>query len=1244
MPASLPISSGATGATAASLATITIAGLVAVGVGISRRNEKPKEIPKKYRTLRILGVPLDIKAGRFENDLQFIATQVPVKAPEHVSLVQKDKNSACGTATFYTSIDDYELVDRLQVASNIEQYPYKFDTNFYGITPLYEHNVESSVDSHAFRSWTSESGDKMWLRDYLPRAIPNHRAILYGYNTMLEGSQSKELIRDLGARFMEDLATFRANTNTSRRPIVFIAHSLGGLLVKERGNSGNIDKACHSMLFFGVPNRGLWDDQLRTIVRGRPSQALRDSLIVDNDSEPPEYLKRMSCQFSETFKDYKYEVIDDDGSLSVTGEIRLLVTKESATGTGLVAAADEDNVPLDADHSGLVKFESRHNQHYLIVKGRLSNIMARAPSVVDDRFALHRLDHQTLKLTDDCLQALAFPEMNSRFHDIITPHAGTCEWLNDHPSFKDWCSSPRALLWIRGKSGSGKSTLLKYALQEMQKNALADRSRVLIISFLFHARGIDLQKSTLGFYRCILHQILSKFPGALADLVDTFDERRKEVRLAGPNWQWHEDELRYFLNTSLPEMLQESSVVIFIDAIDECWNDDAVRLLDDLKVLLRSPPKRTHHLKICFFNGLTITVEEENKADIGKYVRGNLRHLQRGEDIVSRIIRKAEGVFLWAHLMVGKILKLDREGGGHQAMMREIETVPSHLDGLYRTVMGNVQDRETTLRLMQWICFSRRPLSQNEMRWALVIDPDNSLRTLDEYRNSTSFIEYHIIATRINVLSCGLAEVTQSGQVQFIHQSVKDFFTERGLAYMTVTGHSKSAISIYANYCLASFCIRYMAMIDIKPIRQTPGIYAVSAWAAHARDAQGIGLPDYLLRMFYWPSNRLINRWLALRRFAHYDDCQVHSTLLHVAAEHGLKSTVSAILTIQGEGTNGINATDSDGQTPLVLAAKHGHQAVTQLLIAGKANVNHAAINGDTALSTATANGHEIIIQLLLNAGADVNANNYFDQAALLSAIIKAKGVLFAAHKGDEGIVRFLLHVGINDVNLHDPSGQTGLSFLTWLGPMLLLEANADLNTIKNENRCTVQEYVWNGRDKRATSSFREFRERRGLRLGARASMSTSPSSAVKTDPSLQVCVCQRNGYIHTPAQKPNNVEWNQLALKHGPLQEAFHDRFHVSITSKPDDPRDTSPPSMPHAKGRAKKKEQIRFEMEFRFFMRQIQRRLKAEGHGRDRVLLHKLRNYFFRAMTHVEQRHRKSPLKAFQWQLFEDISNHFC
>jgi hypothetical protein len=62
------------------------------------------------------------------------------------------------------------------------------------------------------------------------------------------------------------------------------------------------------MLFFGVPNLGLRYNQLRTIVKGQPNQALIDNLVVDNESEPSAFLRRIGDEFASVCKG-RYKIV-----------------------------------------------------------------------------------------------------------------------------------------------------------------------------------------------------------------------------------------------------------------------------------------------------------------------------------------------------------------------------------------------------------------------------------------------------------------------------------------------------------------------------------------------------------------------------------------------------------------------------------------------------------------------------------------------------------------------------------------------------------------------------------------------------------------------------------------------------------------------------------------------------------------------------------------------------------------------
>ena len=63
------------------------------------------------------------------------------------------------------------------------------------------------------------------------------------------------------------------------------------------------------MIFFGVPHLGLRNEQLKSIVQGQPNASLIHDLVVDPDSEPSNFLKRISEHFFEVCNG-KYRVVN----------------------------------------------------------------------------------------------------------------------------------------------------------------------------------------------------------------------------------------------------------------------------------------------------------------------------------------------------------------------------------------------------------------------------------------------------------------------------------------------------------------------------------------------------------------------------------------------------------------------------------------------------------------------------------------------------------------------------------------------------------------------------------------------------------------------------------------------------------------------------------------------------------------------------------------------------------------------
>lgn len=85
-------------------------------------------------------------------------------------------------------------------------------------------------NGHHVKSWMFE--DKFWPEDLLPSKRPNTRVLSMGYEAEIRGGTSTATIRTIATNLLIFLELSRTGVEWTR-PIVFVAHSLGGLIVKQ---------------------------------------------------------------------------------------------------------------------------------------------------------------------------------------------------------------------------------------------------------------------------------------------------------------------------------------------------------------------------------------------------------------------------------------------------------------------------------------------------------------------------------------------------------------------------------------------------------------------------------------------------------------------------------------------------------------------------------------------------------------------------------------------------------------------------------------------------------------------------------------------------------------------------------------------------------------------------------------------------------------------------------------------------
>jgi hypothetical protein len=100
-------------------------------------------------------------------------------------------------------------------------------------------------------------------------------------------SESVQTIDDLALSFTQQLYSI-GRSFVSAKPLVFLAHSLGGMLLNralvEMANSNDketfmLESVCQ-IVFFGVTNQGMKTSHLRSMVEGQPNAELVETLTV----------------------------------------------------------------------------------------------------------------------------------------------------------------------------------------------------------------------------------------------------------------------------------------------------------------------------------------------------------------------------------------------------------------------------------------------------------------------------------------------------------------------------------------------------------------------------------------------------------------------------------------------------------------------------------------------------------------------------------------------------------------------------------------------------------------------------------------------------------------------------------------------------------------------------------------------------------------------------------------------------
>ncbi|KAH7323803.1 hypothetical protein BKA65DRAFT_75179 [Rhexocercosporidium sp. MPI-PUGE-AT-0058] len=86
---------------------------------------------------------------------------------------------------------------------------------------------------------TWEEGGQIWLRDFLGDLVPNVQVLSFGYNSLVYSPGWTNQLEDFARQLLQAVKNYRNDSDRKKyRPIIFLGHSLGGLIIKKVRNFG----------------------------------------------------------------------------------------------------------------------------------------------------------------------------------------------------------------------------------------------------------------------------------------------------------------------------------------------------------------------------------------------------------------------------------------------------------------------------------------------------------------------------------------------------------------------------------------------------------------------------------------------------------------------------------------------------------------------------------------------------------------------------------------------------------------------------------------------------------------------------------------------------------------------------------------------------------------------------------------------------------------------------------------------
>ncbi|KAF8248697.1 hypothetical protein K440DRAFT_546635, partial [Wilcoxina mikolae CBS 423.85] len=246
------------------------------------------------------------------------------------------------------------------------------------------------IDGHWENSWVAPN-EAHWLKDFLPADVPRARILTYGYDARTHGLDAppQQYIRDIGKDLVGELTKTRQDSQSVGRPIIWVAHSLGGWVLKSALTFSNeltdknlidqkdISLSTYSILFIGCPHQGGNGVGIAICFARLASIFVETNLkLLQVLRCGNAWLRENEERFMAISDNFKILNFYETYPMKFYGLKHQPVTLYSAKIPGKL---DAEDISLPGDHKSMVKFRSRDEKGYRKISRELRVLIESYP-------------------------------------------------------------------------------------------------------------------------------------------------------------------------------------------------------------------------------------------------------------------------------------------------------------------------------------------------------------------------------------------------------------------------------------------------------------------------------------------------------------------------------------------------------------------------------------------------------------------------------------------------------------------------------------------------------------------------------------------------------------------------------------------------------------------------------------------------------------------------------------------------